>query len=127
MGHKKSWVDSETHATRCNEGDPNKPENRLLERSVSTFRLQKEQNSRYYVVAFVYKANVFSSNISASHIKMEEIQNFTSERRSFSFTCLNFNRVCFLLGSYMWFMIYHLRKSIVMHYFFFFSKEQQSM
>lgn len=75
-----------------------------LERSDSTLRLQKEKNSGYCVVVFVDKANVFFSNISASHIRMQEIQNFTLERRSFNFTCLSLNKVCFLLGIYMCFI-----------------------
>lgn len=60
----------ETHATQYNEGDPNNSENRL-ERSDSTFRLQK--NSGFCAVAFVVKASVSFLSISVSHIRLEEI------------------------------------------------------
>lgn len=95
----------ETHATQCNEGDPKERENRLPGEVSQHFQTSKKEiNSGYCVVAFVDKANVFSSNITASHIRTEEIQNFTLERRSFNFTCLSLNRVCFLLGIYMCFI-----------------------
>lgn len=114
-----------THATQCNKGNTkkNKREQTAWRDQSAPFEFKKRKTVGI-VLLFVDKASIVSSNISVSHIRAEEIQNFTLER--FNFTRLSLNRVYLLIDIYMWLFYISFKKELVMSYFFF-PKEQESI